>query len=260
MRVSVITVCRNSASTIEDTLRSVGAQDHDDIEHIVVDGKSTDGTLDLIGRYRAGVSKLISELDAGIYDAMNKGIALASGEVIGFLNSDDAYFAPSILSTVAQVFEDSSIDACYGDLIYVQRDNTEKVVRYWKSRPYTAGSFRKGWMPAHPTFFVRRRIYERYGGFDLDFKIQSDFELTMRFLEIFRIKARYLPITMVRMRTGGVTNSRLTNIIKGNIEAYRACKKHNLGVSPLFMLTKVISRIPQFLWRPKSSFDARERD
>jgi glycosyltransferase involved in cell wall biosynthesis len=184
---------------------------------------------------------------------MNKGIALATGEVIGFLNAGDIYTNDNVLRRVARVMEDEQLDACYGDLVYVDQNDTDRVTRYWKSRPYEAGLCRSGWMPAHPTFFARRSVYERAGGFDLAFPRQADFEMAVRLFEIHRIRSRYISEVMVRMRTGGVSNNSMVGIIKGNIEAYRACKKHKLPVSPFFIPCKVMSRIPQFFQRPSGA-------
>ncbi len=246
MKISIITVVYNSAATIEDTIMSVAAQTYQDVEHIVVDGASTDGTLSVIHRHMDKIKRFISEPDKGIYDAMNKGIRLATGDVIGFLNADDIYADNSVFEKAAEVFADSSVDACYADLVYVSYNNLNRVIRYWKSQKYRDGLFKRGWMPAHPTFFARKGVYDKYGGFDLDFKFQSDFDLTMRFLEVYKIKAVYIPEIFVKMRIGGATNRSLLNIIKGNIEAYQACKKNGLNVSPFFVVRKILSRIPQF--------------
>ena len=252
MKVSIITVVFNAVETIEDTIKSVIDQDFEDIEHIVIDGGSTDGTMDVIDRYKEMLAITVSEPDQGIYDAMNKGIDLATGAVVGTLNSDDWYENNSVISRVVAAFEnDTDLDAVYGDIVYVNKDMPHKLVRYWESQPYKEGLFEKGWMPAHPSFFVKRACYSRYGKFDLDLKIQSDFELTMRFMAVNKIKTRYLPGVMVKMRMGGVTNSRISNVIKGNLEAYKACKKNGLSVTPLFMVKKVLSRIPQFFRKPQ---------
>ena len=250
MKISVITVSYNNASTIQDTITSIASQDYSNVEHIVIDGASTDGTVDIVNSAQS-VKKFISEPDHGIYDAMNKGIAIATGDIVGTLNADDFYIDHSVLNEVAKVFSDPSVDACYADLVYVDAKDTNKIVRYWQSQTYRPGLFKHGWMPAHPTFFVRRHLYDELGNFDLEFKIQSDFELTMRFLEIYRIKTVYLPKILVKMRIGGVSNNSVKTIIRGNIEAYRACKKNHLAITPLFNLQKIISRIPQFLKRPR---------
>ena len=252
MKISVITVVFNAVETIEDTIKSVIDQDYDDIEHIIIDGGSTDGTLDVVNCYKDHLAKVVSEPDNGIYDAMNKGIELATGEITGNLNADDWYAHSGVLSQVANTFSaDESIDAVYGDIVYVTRKQPHNIVRYWESCSYHDGLFEKGWMPAHPSFFVKREMYSRYGKFDLDLKIQSDFELTMRLIAINRIKTRYLPGVMVKMRMGGVTNNRISNVIKGNLEAYAACRKNGLAVTPLFMVRKVLSRLPQFFRKPR---------
>jgi len=240
----------NSAETIADTLRSVAAQTHTDAEHIIVDGGSSDATMAIVERYREGLASVISEPDRGVYDAMNKGIARAGGEVVGFLNADDVYADTEALASVAAVFARPEIDACYADLVYVDRTDTDRIVRYWKSNDYRPGLFRRGWMPAHPTFFVRRRIFERYGGFDLRYRLQSDFELSMRLLEVHRVRAQYIPRILVRMRMGGISNNSYLDILRGNLEDYRACPNSAIDVTPLFILRKVLSRLPQFFARP----------
>jgi glycosyltransferase involved in cell wall biosynthesis len=256
LRISVVTVVRNGAGTIEETLRSVQAQTYGDIEQIVVDGASTDGTLDIVERYRAKLAGVVSEPDRGIYDAMNKGLALATGEVVGFLNSDDYYEHDRVLEKVAQVMADPAVDACYADLVYVDPRDSSRVVRYWKSRPYQRGLCSKGWLPAHPTFFVRREIFRKHGGFDLAFPRQADFELSLRFLDIHKIRATYVPEVWVRMRAGGVSNRSIAGVLKGNLEAYRACEKNGVGVTPWFVVRKLLSRVPQFFSRPKGGATA----
>jgi glycosyltransferase involved in cell wall biosynthesis len=251
VKITVITVVYNNAATIEETIRSVASQRYSEVEHIIIDGGSTDGTMEIVNRHRDKLAIVVSEPDEGLYHAMNKGIALASGDVIGTLNSDDIYAGDDVLDTVAAVFDDPVVDACYADLVYVDPLDTSKIIRYWKSRPYELGLFRRGWIPAHPTFFVRRQVYEKYGDFDLRYKIQSDFDLTMRFLEIHQVRSVYIPKILVRMRMGGTTNKRLGNIIKGNLESYRACRENGLKVTPLFFVVKIFSRLPQFVRRPK---------
>ena len=255
MKISVITICYNSESTIEETLTSVAGQTHPDIEHIIVDGCSTDSTMEIVERHRERLAIVVSAPDGGIWDAMNKGIALASGDVIGFLNSDDHFASPVELEFVARAFEDPAVDACHADLVYVAGGDPGRVVRYWKSGDYRQGQFRTGWMPAHPTFYVRRSVYRKFGGFDLQFPLQADFELSMRLLEVHRIRSVHIPRVLVRMRIGGASNNSLANILKGNLEAYRACLKHGLPVTPLFMLRKILSRIPQFFSRQPDGRD-----
>jgi glycosyltransferase involved in cell wall biosynthesis len=251
MKISIITVCYNSEKTIDDTLLSVRAQTYGDIEHIIVDGGSTDRTLAVVAAVGAHVTKVVSEPDKGIYDAMNKGIALATGEVIGFINADDFYPTPEVLALVAAAFDDGGADCCYGDLCYVQQNDVSKTVRYWRSAPFLTGLFGRGWCPPHPTFFVRREVYARLGSFDLNFKIGADIELMARFLEVERISNHYIPSVLVHMRMGGTTNRSLSNIVKQNLEIRRAFLALGLGFSWWrFMANKVVSRALQFFRRP----------
>jgi glycosyltransferase involved in cell wall biosynthesis len=251
VKISVITVCFNAAATIDHTLRSVGEQTHEDIEHIVIDGKSTDNTIEVIKTAGQHVFKVISENDRGIYDAMNKGIALANGEIIGFINADDFYPTSTILATVAKAFEKSGADSCYGDLCYVSKEDPALTVRYWRSKDFVPGAFEAGWCPPHPTFFVRRSVYERLGGFDLSFEIAADFELMARYLETARITTCYIPEILVKMRLGGITNRSPSNILKQNAEIRKALKKLGLNFSLIkFLLPKLISRVIQFFRRP----------
>jgi len=251
MKFSLITVCYNSAETICHTLQSVREQTYPNIEYIIVDGGSKDNTLDLIAAEGPHVSKLISERDNGIYDAMNKGLALATGDVVGFLNSDDIFYGVDVISKIARAMEDPLIGACYGDLVYVSKFDKNKIIRYWKSGKYELGLCARGWMPPHPTFYTRRSVYQRYGSFDLSLKLQADFEMALRLLDIAHIRTVYLPEILVRMRVGGASNASLKNIIKGNIEAARACRKHGLPGGLGFVGKKIISRIPQFFMRPQ---------
>ena len=251
MKKSVITVCFNSSETIGKTLLSVSAQTYGNIEHIVVDGGSKDGTLLVVANEGAHVSKLISENDYGIYDAMNKGISMATGDVIGFINSDDFYASPTVLELISLAFINSNVDACYGDLFYVGQKDTSNILRYWKSSEFQPNSFEMGWCPPHPTFFVRRGIYERFGGFDLSYKIAADVELMMRFLEVHRVRVKYIPEVLVKMRMGGTTNRSLSNILKQNKEILRALKSHGLRSSIVRLMgNKLISRGLQFFVRP----------
>lgn len=251
MKISVITVSFNSEKTIKDTILSVASQNYNDIEYIIIDGGSTDNTLDIINKFGNNiVDKLISEPDNGIYYAMNKGLSIATGDVVGFLNSDDFYFNNNIITNVANEMSIPSVDACYGDLIYVDKENCNRIIRFWKSQNYSTGLCMKGWMPAHPTFYVKKLIYDKYGNFDTSFRLQSDFEMAFRLFEINKIKSVYLPILMVTMRVGGASNSSFKNIISGNIEAINACKKNGFNAGFIFLLRKFLYRIPQFFIRP----------
>jgi glycosyltransferase involved in cell wall biosynthesis len=251
LKISVITVCYNAEKTIAHTLRSVHEQTHKDIEHIIIDGRSTDDTLKIIEIEGAHVAKIVSEGDKGIYDAMNKGIALATGDVIGFINADDFYATTRVLETVASAFDKSEVSCCYGDLCYVSQLDPSRVVRYWRSNNFVPKSFEAGWCPPHPTFFVKRSVYQNLGGFDLDFKIAADFELMARYLESARISSFYIPDVLVKMRLGGTTNKSLFNIWNQNIEIIKSLKKLDLQFSVVrFFLPKLVSRAMQFVKRP----------
>lgn len=248
MKITVITVSYNSAATIADTVRSVASQSHPDVEHLVIDGRSTDDTVQVVEAHRHPNLVLSSEPDKGIYDAMNKGLSRATGEVIGFLNADDFYADANVLARVAKAFEDDpSVEACFGDLVYVSEDN-RKVVRYWKSRPYEKGSFARGWCPAHPTFYIRRSALERLGQFDLTYRLAADTEFMMRYLERGGVRCAYIPHVQVRMRVGGATNQSWRNIVRQNREILQAFKKNNIACSlPSFAVHKLLSRIKQRL-------------
>ena len=205
LKISVITVTCNAAATLDDCLASVAAQSFAGVEHILIDGGSTDETLTVAHRYKH-VSFIVSEPDNGLYDAMNKGISRARGDIIGILNADDLYASSDVLAKVAAVFEDPAIDACYGDLYYVQRKVTERVVRYWRSGGFSPRRFYWGWVPPHPTFFVRKSVYERFGLLNPDLGCGADYELMLRFLVKHRIKAAYIPEVLEKMRTGGVSS------------------------------------------------------
>ena len=252
MKISVITVTLNNISLISDCLESVRKQKFNNIEHIVIDGGSTDGTINLLKSKYSKLITLVSEPDNGIYDAMNKGIKIAKGDVVGFLNSDDFYKDNEVLKKVARIFkEDTSIQACYADLIYVERNNKSKILRYFKSRKFVKGLFPKGWCPPHPTFFVRSSIFKKYGNFDLNYRIASDVDLMMRYLEKYKVKAHYTPEVWVIMRNGGISNKSLKNILLQNKEILSSFNKNNLSVNLLkFFIIKIFSRIYQFLKRP----------
>lgn len=248
MKISIITVVRNSKDTIEETIKSVLSQTYPNIEYIVIDGASTDGTLAIIRRYEDKISKIISEEDKGVYDAMNKGLRIASGDVIGFLNSDDLYFDNKIIEKVASIFKKYSVDSLYGDLIYVDRNSPDKIVRYWKSSNFAPGSFLKGWHPPHPTFFVRKKIYERYGCFNLDLRVSSDFELMLRFLERYKISTYYLPEILVKMRIGGQSNNSIKNIIQGNVNIIKAFEINGIKVNKFkYLFLRLFPKVKQFI-------------
>jgi glycosyltransferase involved in cell wall biosynthesis len=245
MKVSIITTSYNSASTIRDTLLSVAAQDYPHIEHIVIDGGSTDGTLNIVSEF-PHIAKVVSEKDKGIYDAMNKGIHLATGDLIGILNSDDFYTNPKVLSNVVSKIWEDGTDTLYANLDYVDSLNTKLIVRTWISGNYSQRKFRFGWMPPHPTFFVKKSVYDKYGLFDLSFTTAADYEIMLRFLLKNHVSTSYLPETIVHMRAGGHSNASLSHRLKANAEDSRAWKKNKL--TPYFFTTilKPARKIHQF--------------
>jgi len=249
VRVSIITVCFNSAKTIEDTIKSVLGQDYNNIEYIVVDGGSTDETLEILSRYKNKISRIASEPDEGIYDAMNKGIKMATGEIIGFLNSGDIYMSESVAGQIVDSIKANNADCCYGDLQYVAKNDLQKILRRWKSQPYSDGLFEKGWHPPHPTFFVKKSVFDKYGGFDLGYSIASDYELMLRFLEKHSVKSCYIPEVLVKMRIGGMSNKNLWHIAKANIQCFQAWKRNDLKVSLFIMLKKPVSKLFQYMKR-----------
>jgi glycosyltransferase len=247
MKISIITVVYNNASTIGDAIDSVLSQNYGNIEYIVIDGGSTDGTVDIIKDYGDKITKFISEPDNGIYDAMNKGFKLTSGDIIGIINSDDFFASDDILSVVAESFKNNDIECLYADLEYVDTVNTDKSLRKWKSKPYSKKLFAKGWHPAHPTFYAKRSAYEEYGYFKTELTIAADYELMLRFLEKFKSESLYIPKVFVKMRTGGESNKSFRNILKANIQCYKSWKLNGLKVSPLIILRKPFFKLFQYL-------------
>lgn len=244
MKISIITVTYNSANTIEDTLKSVLNQDYEDFEHIVIDGGSTDDTIRILKRYEPlyqGRLKWLSEIDKGIYDGMNKGIDLASGDVIGILNGDDFYAAHDVLKRIAEGIKD--VDAVVGDLVFVDPNNTSKIVRKWKGSQHYPGAFRKGWHPAHPTFYLRKSKYEEFGGYDISLNVSSDFELMLRMFEVGKITSRYLPFDFIKMRMGGESTGSIRKIIRGNINVMKAFRKNGLKISCLYPLRRLSPKV-----------------
>tara|TARA_B100001093_G_scaffold412031_1_gene401620 strand:+ start:7597 stop:8358 length:762 start_codon:yes stop_codon:yes gene_type:complete len=253
MKISIITVVWNSAATVKDTIDSVMNQTHSDIEYIVVDGASTDGTIETVRSYGNKIDKIVSEKDKGLYHAMNKGIGLATGEIVGFLHSDDLFANPEVLSKVSNEFiNNPSLDACYSDLIYTKKSNTSKITRYWKSSKFISGLFSKGWSPPHPTFFVARKVYDKFGVFNPKYHIASDIDLMIRLLEVHKINVAYVPEIWIKMRMGG-TSTQIQNLIKQNKEVLLALKNHNIPKNNfIFFVFKTISRLKQLLQRPSS--------
>lgn len=248
MKISVVTAVYNRADTIGDTMRSVASQSWGDIEHIVQDGGSRDGTLDVIERHCGPATQLTSEPDAGIYDALNKGIARASGDVIGLMHSDDIFASPLVLEKVAAKFAKTGADGIYGDLQYVSANDTGHVVRHWTSGIYRPAKLRRGWMPPHPTLYLRREVYERHGLFDTSFRIAADYDAMLRYLALGNITLGYVPEVLVKMRVGGESNRSLERIMLKSREDLRALRKNRVGGAAT-LAAKNFGKIGQFVKR-----------
>ncbi len=248
MKISIITVVYNNIYTINDAILSVYNQSYENIEYIIIDGQSSDGTKEILKKQSDKYSILISEPDLGIYDAMNKGIRLASGDIIGILNSDDLYQNQSIISEIMQQFiQIPDLDILYGDLVYVKYDDTNKVIRNWESTSYYPKFFEYGNIPPHPSLFLKRRVYKEVGLFNLEFKLAADYEFMLRAFKIYNYKTKYINKVIVKMRLGGATNKSFSNILKQNLEILKAWKNNNLK-PPLFLMPlKIIKRFIQFI-------------
>lgn len=247
MKISIITVTYNSEKYLKQCIQSIKEQTYNDIQHVVIDNNSKDSTLNIINKLKIEDSIIISEDDEGIYHAMNKGIEHSSGDIIGILNSDDFYADQKVLQVVNEIFTDNTVDACYGNLHYVKPEKTDDIVRRWKPGKFKTRSFSKGWIPPHPTFFVRRSVYEDLGKFDTNYKIASDVDLMMRFLEVHKINAVHVDKNFINMRIGGETNKSIKNIIIQNVEILSSLKKNKIRFNFFsFFFNKAIDRFAQY--------------
>ena len=245
LKISIVTATFNSSATLPYTLESVLSQKYGNIEHIIVDGGSRDSTMDIVREYEPrynGRLRYVSEKDNGLYDAMNKGISMATGDVIGILNSDDLYFDENVVPEIADAFGDNGIGCVFGDLIFVDSTDIGRVVRTWKGSDYPVKGFFSAWHPAHPTFYARREYFEKYGGFDLDFDVSADFELMFRFMEKYKVKGKYLPRTFVRMRMGGESTGSISKIIEGNKNVLRAFRKNDFTPPRFYLLRRLLPK------------------
>jgi glycosyltransferase involved in cell wall biosynthesis len=243
MKISIITVVYNNKETIQDAIDSILNQTYKNIEHVIIDGASTDGTVEIIKSYGDKITTFVTEADEGLYDAMNKGIALATGDLVGILNSDDFYIDDNVIEKVVKVFQEKEVDSMFADLIFVSPNNLQKTIRYYDSSKFNPSKFAYGWMPAHPTFFVKRKIYEKYGVFKTDYKIAADYELLVRFLEKYKISYYYLPLPIIKMRIGGVSTSGIKSNYILNKEIIRACKENGIHTNWVKVLSKYPSKI-----------------
>jgi glycosyltransferase involved in cell wall biosynthesis len=245
LKISIITAVRNGERAIGDCIKSFNQQTCP-AEHVIIDGQSTDGSIEIINKLRTSDSIFLSEPDRGFYDALNKGIGMASGDVIGILNADDVYANDRVLEKVADCFAGGLVESCYGDLVYLDAIETGQVRRYWYSGPYHERRFYQGWMPPHPTFFVRRKVYEKHGGFNLELGTAADYELMLRFLVRYKITTYYIPEVLVKMRMGGQSNASLRKRLAANRMDRKAWAVNGLKPYPWTLLLKPLSKIGQF--------------
>jgi glycosyltransferase involved in cell wall biosynthesis len=244
-KISIITVVWNNAKTIKDAINSVLSQTYKNIEYIIIDDASTDGTVEIIQSYGSKITKFVSEKDDGLYDAMNKGISLATGDVIGILNSDDFYADKFVLEKVVKEFKEKNVDSVYADLVFVKSDNPTKIVRYYDSSYFTPEKFAYGWMPAHPTFFVKKWVYDKYGMFRTDLKIGADFDLLARFLYTHEISYSYMNEVLVKMRVGGASTS-FNSIWINTLEQLQVCQDNNIDTNMFKILLKYPTKLLGF--------------
>lgn len=247
MKISLITVVFNGEAFLEDCIESVIAQTYNDVEYIIVDGKSTDKTLKIIEDHKGNIHKFISEIDNGLYDAINKGIKLATGEVVGILNADDMFASTDVLKKVSEIFiQNPNLDAVYGDLNYIH-PHSQKITRQWKSKQTTWVDIRKGWMPAHPTLYLRKELFGKFGAYALDLGTTADYDLILRYFHKHKIKAHYMPVLMVNMRVGGLSNQSLNSRYLAFINDYLALKRNEIPYPILTILRKKLGKITQFI-------------
>lgn len=246
MKITIITIVYNRRDTIAEAIESVLGQSYSDIEYIVVDGLSTDGTVEIIKSYGNRINKIISEKDGGLYEAINKGIMHATGEVIGLLHSDDVFFSRDSVALVANTFKNEETESVYADLLYVQKDNTNKTVRDWVSGKYNRSRFIRGWMPPHPTFYVKKECFGKHGMYNTKFRSAADYELMLRFLYKNKVTSTYLPVKLIKMRTGGKSNLSLKNRIRANKEDYSAWIINGLKPKFYTRYLKPLRKVMQF--------------
>jgi glycosyltransferase involved in cell wall biosynthesis len=247
LKISVITVCFNNQSTIQDTIQSVLDQSYKNIEYIIIDGQSNDGTVEIIKSFGSRISKFVSEPDVGMYDAINKGIKLASGEIVGILNSDDFFYNNTVLEKVADTLNNNNTDAVYGDALFVDRLNTDKIKRYYSSKHFNPEKFKSGFMPAHPSFYVKRDLFEKLGYYKTDYKIASDYELLVRFMYVNHIRCKYIEMPFVSMRTGGLSNKSILSNITLNKEIARACRENGIRTNYFSIYSKYFTKVFEYL-------------
>ena len=248
MKISLITVTYNSEKYLSHCIESVQRQSYKDIEHIIIDAKSTDGTISIIKKYEAKIAKWVSEPDRGMYDAINKGMSMATGDVVGILNSDDMLVSDDVIASIVKVFEREQVDSVYGDLEYVDKENTDRIFRIWKGKKYHRNLFRIGWMPGHPTFYIKRSLVEQYGGYENHYFTAADYEFMARYLFKHKISSYYLPKLIVKMRMGGASNKSISRRLRANRRDYLAMKKNKIPFPLTVSVLKPIIKLHQYYY------------
>lgn len=248
MKVSIVTAVFNRAATVGDTISSIQRQTYPKIEHVIQDGGSTDGTLNVIQDLATEQTLVVSAQDSGIYDAINKGIARASGDVVGLMHSDDFFAHDRVIEKVVESFSDPKVDAVFGDLDYVSANNPDKIIRHWKSGAFSRAKLARGWMPPHPTLYLRRYVFEQHGTYDTSFRIASDYDAILRFFGAAGIQSAYLPEVLVKMRVGGESNASLSRIIRKSHEDLRALRSNSVGGAGVLLL-KNLRKLNQLRFR-----------
>ncbi len=246
MKISLITVTYNSEKFLSQCIESVQNQSYTDIEHIIIDGNSTDNTVSIIKKYESKIYKWISEPDRGMYDAINKGIKMAIGEVIGILNSDDIFVSNDVVATIVQTFKTEQVDSVYGDLEYVDKDDTNRIFRVWRGKKYNRNLFKMGWMPGHPTFYIKKSLIETYGNYENHYYTAADYEFMARYLFKYKISSFYLPKLIVKMRNGGVSNKNLKQRLRANRRDYLAMKTNAIPMPFMVSILKPLIKVHQF--------------
>jgi len=246
MKVSIVTTTYNTGKTVEDTIKSVLSQTYPDIEFVIVDDESTDNTMEVVNKYKDKVSKIVEAEHSGIFGNLNKGVELATGDIVGILNSDDFYVSNDVIETVVNEFKETGVDCVWGDILVVDKDDTNKVIRNWKSSSYREGEYQKGWHPPHPAFFAKREVYKKYGLFRTDLWTSADYESVLRILEKNKASSSYISKVLTKMRAGGQSSMGIYNWVRGNIGAYRAFKLNGLKINPLFIIRKPLYKLSQF--------------
>jgi glycosyltransferase len=246
MKITLITVTYNSEKYLSHCIESVLEQTHNDIEHIIIDGKSTDKTVSIIKKYESKITTWISETDRGMYDAINKGIKLATGDVIGILNSDDMLVSKDVIATIAKTFEEQNVDSVYGDLEYVDKEDTNRIFRVWKGKKYNRNLFKMGWMPGHPTFYIKKELIEKHGMYENHYYTAADYEFMARYLYKHKISSFYLPKMIVKMRMGGASNKNINQRIRANRRDYLAMKQNSIPMPFMVSILKPLIKVHQF--------------